>query len=457
MNPLNGRSSPKPQDSENSYLLQRSSKNITPSTQNGGKNPAVDMLRRKIDALFEDETREPDAQKQAEQVQNPQEPRSRHQEVMYRLTVSGKSMAEIQTAWHEYYAKLSDAEKHEVWQEFYSANARNRRQKQTTEQKPTKIGEAPSAQDQASQTSAEQTAKPGKPVVSIHEEHEPAPQEEYRPEKYRPTPATASKKTKRRATAGIRRKILGNVRATSKAESKAKQRLKSLVFGLSLGALALLITMFGLFNELVITPFIRPGNAAATPIILNADAPAPSNNPEVIIPKLNAQLPVVYGSDSVVEEDVQKALEKGVFHYPTTATPGQDGNVAIFGHSSNNIFSRGDYKFAFVLLRELEPGDIFHLTYEGKVYTYKVYNKKVVTPDETWVLNPVEGKRATATLITCDPPGSIKHRLVVWAEQISPSPSDNAPAAEPSEEIKQYDLPGKAPSFWERIREWVSW
>src|SRR5690606_25561977 len=30
--------------------------------------------------------------------------------------------AEIQAAWHKYYESLPDAEKHEVWQEFYNAH-----------------------------------------------------------------------------------------------------------------------------------------------------------------------------------------------------------------------------------------------------------------------------------------------------------------------------------------------
>jgi hypothetical protein len=38
---------------------------------------------------------------------------------MYELTTSGKSLADIQTQWHEYYVGLPDNEKHQVWQEFY--------------------------------------------------------------------------------------------------------------------------------------------------------------------------------------------------------------------------------------------------------------------------------------------------------------------------------------------------
>jgi LPXTG-site transpeptidase (sortase) family protein len=426
MNPLFAEE-PGPNDDKSSYILSRTSdKDVKPIDRED--NPAVEMLRRKLDALYDNE---PSAKKEVEKVAHIHPPRSKHQEFMHRLTTTGKSMAEIQTAWHDYYAKLPDHQKHEVWQEFYSANAKKRRS-QITDQAEVQH-QAPKPEGHPKPATAQHKA-----VVSVHEHPGPLPA-----------------KPGRSKVATAKKRVLTKVRSRSNTYHKAHQHLKSLAFGLSLGALALLVALFGLFNELVVTPFIQPGSAAATPIILNANEPAPSDKPEAIIPKLNAQLPVVYSSQSIAEEEVQKALENGVFHYPTTASPGQNGNVAIFGHSSNNIFSKGDYKFAFVLLRELEPGDIFYLTYEGKVYTYKVFNKEVVNPDETWVLGPVEGKQATAALITCDPPGSTRHRLVVWGEQITPSPSGNTTAAEPSEALQTQDLPGKAPTAWTRFWEWL--
>ncbi len=424
MNPLFPDPTP---GSDDNYLLPSSDKDrLKPLSHTD--NPAVEMLRRKLDAIYGNE---PDAKEESKTVETLHVPRSKHQEFMHRLTASGRSMAEIQTAWHKYYEDLPDREKHEVWQEFYNANAKSRA-----------ASHAPAPQ--VRQQPAPQYQLPGsghhRPVVVSHEEQPPMP----------------AKKPGRRSAASVKKDLLKRVRSSHNAQTKAKQHLQSLAFGLGMGALALLIALFGLFNELVVAPFIRPGSAAATPIILNADAPAPNDTPELIIPKLNAQLPVVYGSQSLAEKEVQKALEKGVYHYPTTATPGQKGNVAIFGHSSNNIFNKGKYKFAFVLLRELEPGDIFYMTYDEKVYTYKVYTKKVVNPDETWVLNPVKGKRATASLITCDPPGSTRKRLVVWAEQISPDPSGNSKAAEPSEALQTVDLPGKGPSAGSRVWSWIN-
>jgi len=85
-----------------------------------------------------------------------------------------------------------------------------------------------------------------------------------------------------------------------------------------------------------------------------------------------------------------------------------------------------------------------------------VYTKKVVSPDETAVLGPVEGKIATATLITCDPPGSTKHRLVVWGEQVTPDPASNSAAAEPSEALQTQNLPDNGPSAWTRLWRWLN-
>ncbi len=389
----------------------------------------MQMVRRKLDSLY---GHEPDAKEEAVVAERIRVHRSKHQEFMHKLTTSGRSMAEIQTAWHDYYANLSDREKHEVWQEFYQANATNRAKAAHHDPHLATSANRPETHHPSPHPDLH------KPVVSTHAASMPAP--------------AIAKKSKPKSTKNLKKQILSRVRASSKAQEKAKQHLQSLAFGLGMGALALLITLFGLFNEMIVTPFIRPGSASATPIILNADGPAPSSTPEVIIPKLNAQIPVIYGSESLEEADVQKALEDGVFHYPTTASPGQNGNTAIFGHSSNNIFNKGKYKFAFVLLHEMEPGDIFYLTHNGKIYTYKVFTKKVVTPDETWVLNSTEGKTATAALITCDPPGSTKHRLVVWGEQISPDPVNNGEtSAAPQEESSTPALPGKAPNWWSRL------
>jgi hypothetical protein len=93
---------------------------IPPGANEG--NPAADLIRHKVEAAF---VAEPDATTEALEIvqSGPGTKKSKHQQFIYNLTNSGKSLAEIQQAWHEYYAGLTDVEKHEVWQEFYSVNA----------------------------------------------------------------------------------------------------------------------------------------------------------------------------------------------------------------------------------------------------------------------------------------------------------------------------------------------
>jgi LPXTG-site transpeptidase (sortase) family protein len=240
---------------------------------------------------------------------------------------------------------------------------------------------------------------------------------------------------------------------TANGKLSLKHHLQSLSFGLAIGFISLVIALFGLFNEVVIAPFIQPGRtASATPIIVDPSNVATTTDPEIIIPKINLEIPVDYTQTSNDEETIQNALEHGIVHYPSTVMPGENGNAAFFGHSSNNILNPGKYKFAFVLLHELQPGDTFYLTKDGKVYIYKVFDRKVVDPDQTEVLDNVPGHVATATLITCDPPGTTLHRLVVIGDQISPDPATNGAGtntAATDSTVQQ--LPDNGPSLIQRI------
>jgi sortase A len=224
------------------------------------------------------------------------------------------------------------------------------------------------------------------------------------------------------------------------------------LFGLAVGGFAVLIFLFGFFNEVIIAPFIQPARTqSATPLIVNADTVAPSATPQVIIPKINVQIPIQFDVTATDEATMQKDLESGVAHYPVTSNPGQNGNSAYFGHSSNNIFNKGKYKFAFVLLHELIPGDTFYITKDGKVYAYKVFDKKVVEPNQVEVLDPVPGHTATATLITCDPPGTSLKRMVIVGDQISPDVSGNTAASTSTEVTSEAELTGNGPTLWGRF------
>lgn len=389
---------------------------------------AAELIRQKVANIYNDE---PDAQQEIAEAQATSH-RSKHQDFMYKLSTSGKNLAEVQTEWHNYYQSLDPTEQHKVWQEFYSS------QSALTSQ--SHIAQASSPQPQAISKHKSQAGK--------------TPQAK----KIAAKPK-ARKLREARSKEELQAAIKHKVSAGGKLE--AKHHLQSLLFGLGMGAIVLIIFLFGFFNEVIVAPFIQPSRtAASTPLIVNDSSIAAKTTPEVIIPKINVQIPLVFGQQSIKEEDIQKGLESGVVHYPTTSLPGQNGNAAFFGHSSNNIFNKGQYKFAFVLLHMLEKGDTFYLTYEGKVYAYKVFDKKVVEPNQVDVLDPIPGKTATATLITCDPPGTSLRRLVVVGEQISPDPANNKPASETAansslaqaenEAMGSSILPGNGPTLLAR-------
>lgn len=166
------------------------------------------------------------------------------------------------------------------------------------------------------------------------------------------------------------------------------------------------------------------------------------------------QIPIDFEVPSIDEATVQASLEGGVVHYPSTAKPGQNGNGAYFGHSSQNIFNNGKYKFAFVLLHELTTGDVFQIIYNGKVYSYQVIAREIVPPTQVSVLGDTKGKTATAALITCDPPGFNTNRLVVWGEQISPSVESNSAVETGSSadsNLNPAELASKGPTLWSRF------
>lgn len=382
------------------------------SEEQKGTNEAVALLRGKIDKLY---VSEPDAQEELAEAKAAGRQRSKHQQFMFELSTSGKSLADIQTAWHQYYQGLPNHEKHEVWQEFYSEHSRATQQSRVPEKNEKTETHQPKAQHH---------------TVSKHRE-EP------------------------RTVDIIKSELLKRIGANTKPKGRGHAG-HSLLFGLGMGGVVAVFMLFGFFNERFIAPFITPSKSVSnTPIIIDPAGTAVGPESKVIIPKINVEIPVIFDEESTEEDAIQKALEEGVIHYATTSNPGETGNGAIFGHSSNNILNKGKYKFAFVLLNRLENGDVFYVQKDGKRFAYKVYKKTVVTPEQTEVLG-AQDKPSTMSLITCDPPGTSINRLVVVGEQISPDPNANVASSAKAGSEAPATLPSNAPSLWSRITSWLS-
>jgi sortase A len=119
------------------------------------------------------------------------------------------------------------------------------------------------------------------------------------------------------------------------------------------------------------------------------------------IKKIKVNLPIVEGVES-------SNLKAGIGHIPGSAGLGQLGNSALAGHRSytfGNFFNRLD---------ELQIGDIITITTKKSKYTYTIYEKLVVLPENVSVLKSTKDE-SIITLITCTPVRVATHRLIVHA------------------------------------------
>ncbi|MCA9334913.1 sortase, partial [Candidatus Saccharibacteria bacterium] len=132
------------------------------------------------------------------------------------------------------------------------------------------------------------------------------------------------------------------------------------------------------------------------------------------------------------------------------SVPGQFGNTVLSGHSSNDLFDPGDYKFIFAQLEKLQKGDTIFVNYKSTRYTYVVTKTQVVKPTNVKALFGYTNK-PYLTLITCTPLGTALNRLLVTAEQISPDPAKARSIDSQNNIPSDSAMPGNAPTVIERL------
>ncbi len=142
----------------------------------------------------------------------------------------------------------------------------------------------------------------------------------------------------------------------------------------------------------------------------------------IYIDRLSIVAPIIYTKENN-ESAFQKALQNGVVHFPGTAQVGQLGNFYVFGHSSDYVWTAGNYKTVFALLPKIEIGEkIVVSDSEGKAYVYTVLETKVVSPNDLSVLDQGENKRKLLTVQTSYPLGTALKRFIVVAEMQEKTP-----------------------------------
>ena len=249
------------------------------------------------------------------------------------------------------------------------------------------------------------------------------------------------------------------IRARASERAKLEKRRRKLM-PLIAGVAVVLFVLFLPYNRLIFAPiaaYVSPGEApvseitAVDPTVVATNV---SSEPKLIIPKLNVEVPIAFG---VSLDGVMNAMNYGVVHYRingASAYPGQIGNFVITGHSAGDIYSANPYKFIFSGLERLEDGDMIYVHYNSTRYSYKIVKKEVIEPTEVSKLI-YETKKPMLTLITCTPLGTSRYRLLVTAEQVSPS-YETAEVEEEVVETEGETLPENEETFFERVWGWLT-
>ena len=260
-------------------------------------------------------------------------------------------------------------------------------------------------------------------------------------------------------------------RIQKKVAKRAKKMRKSRHFvPLIIGGSILVLGLLFQYNQVIIAnavAWMSPGGSEVNDIM--AIDPTVSANihekPTLMIPKLNVEVPVVFGSKNDVDS-MGAAMNNGVAHFAisgASAKPGQIGNFVVSGHSAGNIYQASDYKFIFSGLTRMGNGDLIYMDYESQRYTYRVTGTRTVDPSDTGSLRKIASDNSgkpMITLITCTPLGTSKYRLLVYGEQIHPSYGDDTASQQStpsgSDSQSEQTMPKNDDSPLEQFWKWLT-
>lgn len=133
----------------------------------------------------------------------------------------------------------------------------------------------------------------------------------------------------------------------------------------------------------------------------------------ISIPKISQELPIYHGtSDSVL------GIAVGHFHGSSLPVGGKNTHSVVSAH-------RGlPNATLFTYLDRMEIGDTFTFTILDKTFVYEVDQIRIVEPDDTNLIQIVEGKDY-CTLLTCTPYGINTQRLLVRGHQVDTTQERN--------------------------------
>ena len=146
--------------------------------------------------------------------------------------------------------------------------------------------------------------------------------------------------------------------------------------------------------------------------VTNSDTPGVSETGQSSFYLKNQKIEI---DASIVEGIDEEALKQGIGHHPDSVWPNEKGNVVLAGHNFD-LDADNPYSKVFISLRLVEINDEVIIEYQGKTYTYQVFKKETVKPDDTTLFG--KSDEWLLTFYTCDPPYTDWKRLVVQARLV---------------------------------------
>jgi len=145
---------------------------------------------------------------------------------------------------------------------------------------------------------------------------------------------------------------------------------------------------------------------------------------KIDIPKISASTWVETNVSASDKEEYNSILEQGMIaHAKGTNLPGTGfgGMVYLFAHSSTQDLSSVRNNTVFYLLGEMKNGDKVFADYNGEIYEYEVYDKKIVKANDTEYLSYSDPSKEVIILQTCWPIGTNWNRLLIFGKKIEKS------------------------------------
>jgi LPXTG-site transpeptidase (sortase) family protein len=201
---------------------------------------------------------------------------------------------------------------------------------------------------------------------------------------------------------------------------------KKNLFHIGTGGIIIAIIYFiYLYQPLAYSWLNYEGNSKNKPQV-NVETPVVVKNTEnntfdIQIPKIGAQSKIVAGVSPYNKDEYLKVLgENLIAQSKTSSLPGSGKGTAtyLFAHSSQQGIQMVRNNSVFYLLGEMKNDDEVFVNYKGKIYTYKVYMKKIVGSKEVGYIDYTDKDKEIIILQTCWPIGTNWQRLLIFAERI---------------------------------------